>query len=68
MIKVYCEKCGKEISSLQLAFQVIIEAPEIRTYADNAICNVNGYQICRDCIGEVAKFIGATEQTEREGE
>ena len=58
MIKVYCDRCGKEVGTYE-AYTVLVEAPEIRAWADEYMYDRNGYQICKDCMKEVAAFITA---------
>ena len=64
MIKDYCDRCGKEIGELE-AYTILIQGPEIRSWADGYLYDRNNYQICRDCIEDVDKFIRA-KQTEKE--
>ena len=62
MTKYYCDRCGKEMDGLHM-FVIEIRLPVIRTMSDEAYAK--GYQICRDCIEDVEKFIRA-KRTEKE--
>lgn len=56
MIKVYCDKCGKEVGEFE-AYTILVEAPEIKSWADQYMYERRGYQVCRDCMAEIATFI-----------
>lgn len=56
MIKVYCDRCGKEIDGLHMLV-IEIRPPVVRTMSDEAYAK--GYQICRDCIEDVDEYIKA---------
>lgn len=56
MIKVYCDKCGKEVGEFE-AYTVLVEAPEIKSWTDQYMYERRGYQVCRDCMAKVADFI-----------
>lgn len=58
MIKVYCDRCGKEVGELE-AYTILIQGPEIRSWSDNYLYDRKDYQICRDCIKDVDGFIRA---------
>ena len=56
MIKYFCDKCGKEVGAFE-AYTVLVEAPEIKSWADQYMYERRGYQVCRDCMAKVADFI-----------
>lgn len=56
MIKYFCDKCGKEIGEFE-AYTVLVEAPEIKSWADQYMYERRGYQVCRDCMAKVTDFI-----------
>ena len=56
MIKYFCDKCGKEIGEFE-AYTILVEAPEIKSWADQYIYERRGYQVCSDCMAKVADFI-----------
>lgn len=58
MIKVYCDRCGKEVGELE-AYTLLVQGPTINAWDDNYMYDRKDYQICRDCIKGVDKFIRA---------
>lgn len=56
MIKYFCDKCGKEIGEFE-AYTILVEAPEIKSWADQYMYERRGYQVCRDCMAKIADFI-----------
>ena len=62
MIKYYCDRCGEETDKLHM-FVIEIDTPDIVTFNDAGY--LGSYQICRECIEDVEKFIRA-KQTEKE--
>lgn len=56
MIKVYCDKCGKEVGELE-AYTIMVEAPEIRSWDDPYLYSRRAYQVCKECMTKVADFI-----------
>lgn len=56
MIKIFCDKCGKEVDEFE-AYTILVEAPEIKSWADQYMYERRGYQVCRDCMAEIATFI-----------
>ena len=56
MIKYFCDKCGEEIGEFE-AYTILVEAPEIKSWADQYMYERRGYQVCRDCMANVADFI-----------
>lgn len=56
MIKVYCDKCGKEVGEYE-AYTILVESPEIRSWADQYMYDRKGYQLCKDCLKEVIDLI-----------
>lgn len=59
MIRYFCDRCGREIEESTGCFTVTIQAPEIRSWADDGLYSRADYQICRSCITEIDGFIGA---------
>ena len=62
MIKVYCDRCGKEVGELEV-YTLLVQGPTIKAWDDNYMYGRKDYQICRDCIEDVDKLI-ATKQTD----
>ena len=58
MIRYFCDRCGREIDECS-AFNIRIQAPEIRSWADDGLYRRADYQICQTCIKEIDGFIGA---------
>ena len=56
MIKVYCDKCGKEVGKYE-AYTILVQSPEIRAWNDEYLYDRKGYQICKDCIKKISDFI-----------
>lgn len=56
MIKYFCDKCGKEIGEFE-AYTILVEAPEIKSWADQYMYERRGYHVCRDCLAKIANFI-----------
>ena len=56
MIKIFCDKCGKEVGEFE-AYTIMVEAPEIKSWDDQYMYERRGYQVCRDCTAEIATFI-----------
>lgn len=55
MIKIYCDKCGKEVEEYE-AYTLHVRGPEIVDWDDRYL-NEKDYQICRDCMKKVDDFI-----------
>ncbi len=57
MIKYFCDKCGKEISTDIFidVFEVKIKPPEIRSWSDDAETGI--YFLCNDCTEKLNKWI-----------
>ena len=55
MIKYYCDKCRKEIDSYR-AFTIVVQEPEIHSYADMALFDSYGYQLCDICMKDFSSF------------
>lgn len=62
MIKVYCDRCGKEVGELEV-YTLSVQGPTIKAWDDNYMYGRKDYQICRDCIEDVDKLI-AIKQTD----
>lgn len=60
MIKYFCDKCGKELSSD--VFEVEVKPPEIRTWLDEA--EAGTYILCYDCTRKLNKWIKTSEKAE----
>ena len=63
MIKIYCDKCGKEIDEFE-EYTILIQGPVIRAWEDEYMYDKKGYQICRNCIKSVANFIAKERMSE----
>lgn len=62
MIKYFCDKCGKELSSD--VFEVEVKPPEIRTWLDEA--EAGTYILCYDCVRKVNKWINKADDFVKE--
>ena len=58
MIKVYCDRCGKEVGELE-AYTILIQGPEIRSWSDEYLYDRKCYQVCKDCIKGIDEYIKA---------
>ena len=57
MIKYFCDKCGKELSSdiFVDVFEIEVKPPEVRTWSDEA--ETGTYILCFNCVQKLNKWI-----------
>lgn len=56
MIKIFCDKCGKEVGEFE-AYTIAVEAPAIKSWDDSYLYERRCHQVCKDCMAEIATFI-----------
>ena len=62
MIKVYCDKCGKEIEEYD-AYIISIEGPQIIFWDDNNFMRGRKrLHICKNCMVKLADYIYKKEE------
>jgi hypothetical protein len=58
--KYYCDHCGNEVSSQS----ELLTVDMIRIFQDSATYNLSAsFALCKDCVDEVAKYIGSAKHT-----
>lgn len=58
MIKIYCDRCGKEISEYT-NYTISVQGPEITSFDNRYKYTHKQYQLCDSCMNDVHEFMTA---------